>query len=326
MADKKRSGPNVPKQPESVAKLMINIAELGQYIKRKRERERLTLRAVAKQTQVAASTLSRIENGAGVPDTHTLARLAKWLNIPFERAVGISFHESVEVSHEDQRERQGVPRIPYFEGAHLGSPSSVDNEPERYVNLHEEYVHPSRETYIVRVFGESMIDENIFDQDVLIIETVKNPDEVSDGAIILVNVQNDFSIKKYYRNKSTIELRSANEAQKTKYPSIFIIPKDEFDQQRADKLRSEHGENIKVIPNDEFSIQGLVKYLIRKKTGAISMELPNDLEKALSLFADTVDAHIQRIDERRNQIEESFTRTASLRERTEQLLSSIGGD
>jgi transcriptional regulator with XRE-family HTH domain len=77
--DRARDG--LPKAP------LINVGELGQYIKRKRERERLSLRAVAKQTQVSASTLSRIENGTGIPDTPTLARLARWLNIPFERIV-----------------------------------------------------------------------------------------------------------------------------------------------------------------------------------------------------------------------------------------------
>jgi transcriptional regulator with XRE-family HTH domain len=77
--DRGRDG--VPKAP------LINVGELGQYIKRKRERERLSLRNVAKQTQVSASTLSRIENGTGIPDTPTLARLARWLNIPFERIV-----------------------------------------------------------------------------------------------------------------------------------------------------------------------------------------------------------------------------------------------
>jgi transcriptional regulator with XRE-family HTH domain len=67
---------------------VINVIELGLYIKRKRGLDRLSLRDVAKQTQVSASTLSRIENGTGVPDTPTLARLAKWLNIPLERVVG----------------------------------------------------------------------------------------------------------------------------------------------------------------------------------------------------------------------------------------------
>src|SRR6185369_2029706 len=68
---------------------IINVAELGHYIRRKREADRLSLRAVAKQTQVSASTLSRIENGTGTPDAQTLARLAKWLNLPFERVIGL---------------------------------------------------------------------------------------------------------------------------------------------------------------------------------------------------------------------------------------------
>lgn len=68
---------------------IINVAELGLYVKRKRETDRLSLRAVAKQTQVSASTLSRIENGTGTPDAQTLARIAKWLNLPFERVIGL---------------------------------------------------------------------------------------------------------------------------------------------------------------------------------------------------------------------------------------------
>lgn len=68
---------------------LINVAELGNYIKRKRQSERLSLRGVARQTQVSASTLSRIENSTGTPDAPTIARLAKWLNVPFERIVGL---------------------------------------------------------------------------------------------------------------------------------------------------------------------------------------------------------------------------------------------
>lgn len=66
---------------------MINVAELGKHLKRKRINDHLSLRAVAKETQVSASTMSRIENGSGVPDAETLARLARWLDIPLERIV-----------------------------------------------------------------------------------------------------------------------------------------------------------------------------------------------------------------------------------------------
>ncbi|MBK9315524.1 MAG: helix-turn-helix transcriptional regulator [Acidobacteria bacterium] len=70
---------------ETRANSVVNVDELGKYIKRKRESERLSLRAVAKLTDVSASTLSRIENGTGVPDTPTLARIARWAKIPLER-------------------------------------------------------------------------------------------------------------------------------------------------------------------------------------------------------------------------------------------------
>ncbi|HKY06470.1 MAG TPA: helix-turn-helix transcriptional regulator [Blastocatellia bacterium] len=63
----------------------LNIVELGEYVKRKRQEENLSLRQVATNINVSASTLSRIENGIGTPDSPTLARLAAWLGIPLER-------------------------------------------------------------------------------------------------------------------------------------------------------------------------------------------------------------------------------------------------
>ena len=66
---------------------LVNVGELGAHLRRKRELAHLSLRNVARETQISASTLSRIENGTGVPDTPTLARLARWLNIPLERIV-----------------------------------------------------------------------------------------------------------------------------------------------------------------------------------------------------------------------------------------------
>jgi transcriptional regulator with XRE-family HTH domain len=63
----------------------LNIVELGEYVKRKRQEDKLSLRQVATNINVSASTLSRIENGIGTPDSPTLARLAAWLGIPLER-------------------------------------------------------------------------------------------------------------------------------------------------------------------------------------------------------------------------------------------------
>ncbi len=67
------------------AKSLVNTSELGRAIRRKREEQGLSLRDVADETGVSASTLSRIENGTGKPDADNIARLTAWLNVPMER-------------------------------------------------------------------------------------------------------------------------------------------------------------------------------------------------------------------------------------------------
>ncbi len=66
-------------------KTLVNTVELGRAIRRKREEMGLSLRDVADETKVSASTLSRIENGTGKPDADNIARLTAWLNVPVER-------------------------------------------------------------------------------------------------------------------------------------------------------------------------------------------------------------------------------------------------
>lgn len=70
------------------SKSLVNTVELGRAIRRKREELGLSLRDVADETGVSASTLSRIENGTGKPDADNIARLTGWLNMPMERVMG----------------------------------------------------------------------------------------------------------------------------------------------------------------------------------------------------------------------------------------------
>src|SRR5213594_4709469 len=65
----------------------INTAELGSAVRRRREQQGMSLRDVAEETGVSASTLSRIENGTGKPDADNIARLASWLDMPIERVM-----------------------------------------------------------------------------------------------------------------------------------------------------------------------------------------------------------------------------------------------
>ena len=65
----------------------VNTSELGDAVRRRREQKGMSLRDVAEETGVSASTLSRIENGTGKPDADNIARLAAWLDMPIERVM-----------------------------------------------------------------------------------------------------------------------------------------------------------------------------------------------------------------------------------------------
>jgi transcriptional regulator with XRE-family HTH domain len=93
-------------------KTRVNTAELGSAIRRRREQQSLSLRDVADETGVSASTLSRIENGTGKPDADNIARLAAWLDMPIER-----------VMHHDRAAAEAKPVIYY---PHESTPEIVE--------------------------------------------------------------------------------------------------------------------------------------------------------------------------------------------------------
>src|SRR5436190_14902211 len=71
----------------------VNTDELGNAVRRRREQQNLSLRDVADETGVSASTLSRIENGTGKPDADNIARLTAWLDMPVERVMSARKNE-----------------------------------------------------------------------------------------------------------------------------------------------------------------------------------------------------------------------------------------
>jgi len=79
-------------------KALVNTEELGRAIRRRREDLGLSLRDVATETSVSASTLSRIENGTGKPDAENIARLTSWLDVPMERILSGRHHSQTDAA------------------------------------------------------------------------------------------------------------------------------------------------------------------------------------------------------------------------------------
>src|SRR3989442_16043796 len=91
----------------------VNTSELGDAVRRRREQQGMSLREVAEETDVPASTLSRIENGTGKPDADNIARLAAWLDMPIER-----------VMHPGSRSAADPKPVVYF--THTSTPEIVE--------------------------------------------------------------------------------------------------------------------------------------------------------------------------------------------------------
>lgn len=96
------------KQP---TKKLVNTEELGRAVRRKRNEANLSLRDVADETGVSASTLSRIENGTGKPDADNIARLTAWLDVPMERILSGRPNEEQQQAAVVYYPRESTPEI-----------------------------------------------------------------------------------------------------------------------------------------------------------------------------------------------------------------------
>ncbi len=106
-------------------KTLVNTEELGRSIRRKRKELGLSLRDVANETEVSASTLSRIENGTGKPDAENIARLTTWLDVPMERILGRSQTSDDEAKAVVYYARESTPEIVE---AHLRADRNLTSE------------------------------------------------------------------------------------------------------------------------------------------------------------------------------------------------------
>ena len=133
---------------QSGGKSLVNTVELGRSIRRKREEMGLSLRDVADETGVSASTLSRIENGTGKPDADNIARLTAWLNVPVERIMSGRDTESNEERAVVYFPQESTPEIVE---AHLRADRSLTPETAKALSelfrvAYAQFSHPGEDT------------------------------------------------------------------------------------------------------------------------------------------------------------------------------------
>ena len=130
------------------SKSLVNTAELGRSIRRKREELGLSLRDVADETGVSASTLSRIENGTGKPDADNIARLTGWLQMPMERVMGAHTGDNTEEGPVVYFPHEATPDIVE---AHLRADRNLNPETAKALSelfrvAYAQFSHPGQDT------------------------------------------------------------------------------------------------------------------------------------------------------------------------------------
>jgi DNA polymerase V len=109
----------------------------------------------------------------------------------------------------------------YSGSVSCGFPSPADEYLDGPLDLNDLLVKKPAATFFVRAKGDSMIDEGIFEGDILIIDRSIQP---RSGQVVLAVINGEFTLKRLIKNGSQIILQPEN----PKYTPIQITAEMDF--------------------------------------------------------------------------------------------------
>jgi SOS regulatory protein LexA len=100
-----------------------------------------------------------------------------------------------------------------------GFPSPAEEELRDIISLDEYLINRPESSFLLKVSGDSMTGEGIMEGDLVIVEKGREP---KNGDIVVAEVDGEWTMKYFRKEKKTVILESAN----PKYPAIR--PKSEL--------------------------------------------------------------------------------------------------
>ncbi|MDR4485255.1 MAG: transcriptional repressor LexA [Nitrospirales bacterium] len=100
-----------------------------------------------------------------------------------------------------------------------GYPSPAEEELIDVLSLEEFLIKNKEATYMLKVQGDSMIDEGIRPGDIVLVE---RKEQARNGDIVVAQVDGEWTLKRYVKKGKQVRLEAANK----KYPPI--VPKEEL--------------------------------------------------------------------------------------------------
>jgi DNA polymerase V len=160
---------------------------------------------LALESELDRTYISMLERGIKTPTLTTLAKLAKALDVTSADFLAkVQLLESGENVPKTGKRVQGVSLFATSVscGKAFGGEYSVD----KVLSLDELLIKNPSETFFIKASGESMI-PTIFDGDVLIVAKDQKP---RNGSIILAQIDNEYTIKRFYKSAKEVRLLPDN--------------------------------------------------------------------------------------------------------------------
>lgn len=181
--------------------------ELSEILKARRKELGLTLLEIAKRVGVSEATVQRWESGEIKTMRHgRIVKLAEVLELSLAQLMG---WEDKAPADDYSKIPNVLPlpkvikKVPLYDGIACGDPRYADPQEVDMMELPDGV----RADFAVRCYGDSMIEAHICDGDIVYI---RKQDDVYDGEIAAVLIDDDATLKRVYRKPYGVVLMPAN--------------------------------------------------------------------------------------------------------------------
>ncbi|MBR0575724.1 transcriptional repressor LexA [Proteiniclasticum sp. BAD-10] len=171
---------------------------LGERIKERREMKGLTLEEVGQYVGVTKSTVRKWETGdIENMKRDKIAKLAEVLSVSPLFIMGM-------IDTYQRRETSGI-SIPLLGTIAAGLPILAEQNIEEYFNLDKKI----KADFCLRIQGDSMVNVNILDGDIVFI---KQREDLENGEIGAILIGSTATLKRFYRTNGQVILQAENPA------------------------------------------------------------------------------------------------------------------
>ena len=113
------------------------------------------------------------------------------------------------VRNEFETNVDSVISVPLLGKVTAGNPIEAIENPDEYFSLPSEMVPTGKNIFTLRVSGESMINAGIYDNDIVIVESVNTAN--NGDIVVAMNEDNEVTLKRFFKEKNYFRLQPEND-------------------------------------------------------------------------------------------------------------------